>query len=180
MLTQKRLKELLHYNPNTGIFTWKVSGICNENAKSGSVAGVSCGQGYICTTIYSTQYSHQRLAWLYVYGYLPENIIDHKDRIKHHNWINNLREVSRQCNGRNRGNPINNTSGIKGITWCKSSNKWKVQIKVNKRIKYLGVYTLFTDAVCTRLAAEQCLNWEGCDSNSPAYQYVQRMLRETT
>lgn len=56
--------------------------------------------------------------------------------------------------------------------------KFKAQIAVNGKVKCLGTYTDFDEAVCTRLAAEQCLDWSGCDSNSPAYIYVQTLLKE--
>lgn len=69
-----------------------------------------------------------------------------------------------------------NTSGIKGVVWHKRHEKWMARIKVNGKLKYLGYYTDFDDAVCARLSAEQCLDWAGCDSSSPAYKHVQRML----
>jgi hypothetical protein len=36
--------------------------------------------------------------------------------------------------------PTNNTSGIKGVCWHKSTNRWYVQLQVNKKMKYLGIY----------------------------------------
>lgn len=111
------------------------------------------------------------------YGYWPENDIDHKDKIKHHNCIRNLRETSRQCNMRNMGNRKDNTSGVKGIHWDKLNKKWKTQISINRKRKTLGYYKDFDNAVCARLAGEQCVGWEGCDSNSPAYQYVKENIQ---
>jgi hypothetical protein len=115
-----------------------------------------------------------RLSWLYIHGYLPENDIDHIDRDPSNNRINNLREVSRQCNIRNTGNPINNTYGVKGVSWHKRRNKWIAQIVINKKQKHLGCYKNFNDAVIARYKAEKELNWSGCDSSSPAYQYLKQ------
>ena len=172
-LTQARLKELLHYDSETGIFKWKVK--LAQRVKIGDIAG-SDSHGYIGTGIEGVLYLNHRLAWLYVYGYFPENEIDHKDKIRYHNWISNLREATPQCNQRNTGNPKNNISGVKGVCRNKKTNKWQVKISLNNQTKYIGEYESFNEAVCTRLATEQCLDWNGCDSNSPAYQYVQNML----
>jgi len=169
----ERLKELLSYDHLTGIFLWKVS--VNSRAQKGDVAG-SDNEGYIHIRIDNKDYFAHRLAWLYEYGYFPENFLDHKDRIRHHNWIKNLREASQQCNLRNTGNRKNNKSGVKGICFYNPNQKWQAQIKVNGKNSHLGRFTDFTEAVAHRLAAEQCLNWSTCDSSSPAYQYIQKYL----
>lgn len=168
-LTQKRLKEVLNYDPLTGVFTWFKNR--SSRARAGGVAGYK-SNGYLKIRIDSGQYYAHRLAWLYIHGYLPENDMDHIDRIKYHNWIDNLRETSRSCNMRNTINRKDNISGVKGVSWNKETNKWRVQISVNSHNKNIGHFKSFDNAVCARLIAEQCLNWSGCDSNSPAYKYV--------
>lgn len=176
-LTQKRLKEILHYDPETGVFTWLVDR--GNNAVKGLTAGYLDQRGYIYIGISGKLYRAHRLAWLYMEGFFPRNIgIDHEDQIKHHNWWSNLRLASQQCNMRNCGNPKNNTSCVKGVCWDKWSQKWRARVRVLGKQIYLGLYKSFDNAVCARLAGEQCLNWEGCDSNSPAYKYVQNMLKE--
>lgn len=179
-ITQKELKRQLHYDPVTGIFTRKVS---NTNCvKIGDVAGSKNCQGYIDIWINNKPYRAHRLAWLYMYGYWPENTIDHKDnnpKHKHHNWISNLREASYQCQQRNQKNGKNNTSGIKGVCWSNKTKRWRVVIGINKKQHYLGVFKTFDEAVCHRLAAEQCLGWGNCDSNSSAYQYIKENIIET-
>ena len=118
-----------------------------------------------------------RLAWLYVYGYLPEGRLDHIDRIKDNNRIANLREAGQQCNRRNTGNPNNNTSGVKGVYWFNRDKVWRASIRINGKYIYLGRHNDFEEAVCHRFAAEQAEGWSGCDKSSPAYQYVMEMLR---
>lgn len=171
-ITYERLHEVLDYNKKTGIFVWLIS---RKGVKAGTVAG-SKQKGYLHIRIDWKLYKAHRLAWLYVYGYFPEHGLDHKDRIKHHNWIKNLREVSAQCNIRNTGNHATNISGVKGVHFHKAAQKWCAEIMVNKKSYYLGNYNSFDNAVCARLAGEQCLNWSNCDSSSPAYQYVQKMI----
>ena len=173
-LTQQKLKQYLNYDPLTGVFIWIVNR--SRNARAGSVAGC-LDQGYFRIMISGKPYKAHRLAWLYVYGYFPEHEIDHIDRNKSNNRINNLRHATHQCNMRNIGLRQDNTSGIKGVSWHKQHDKWQVHIKVNNKKYYLGHFTDFTEAVCTRLAAEQCLGWCSCDSNTSANQHVNN-LRE--
>jgi hypothetical protein len=167
-LTQKRLKEVLKYYPGSGIFTWRTTG----SGRKRKIAGCKDSYGYIIIRIDGKNYKAHRLAWLYVHGYFPENQIDHIDKNPSNNKINNLREVSNQCNLRNTGNPITNTSGVKGVSWHKSNNKWGAYIKISEKTKYLGCYKNFGDAVMARYQAEKKLDWSGCDSSSPAYQYL--------
>ncbi len=172
-ITYQQLKETLFYNKETGIFTWKIK---RKGIKK-SIAGYKDSQGYIIITIKKKRYKASRLAWLYVYGYFPENPIDHINQIRSDNRIKNLRVVSFQCNMRNRKVGKNNKTGISGIC-CETKGKgWRVFIYVNKKCKNLGTYEDFDEAVCARLEAEQCLDWNKCLSNSSAYQYVQKILK---
>ena len=179
-LTMEKLKEVIYYDHLTGLFYWKKH--MGSRARKGNVTGTQNKEGYIQIMVNRKIYYGHRLAWLYVHGYFPENDVDHIDRIRNHNWISNLRESSRQCNIRNTGNHKTNTSGVKGVYWCKESEKikkgkWNAKMSINRKTKNLGYYEDFEEAVCARLAGEQCLNWEGCNSNSPAYQYVSNMLK---
>lgn len=174
MLTQLRLKELLNYDPESGIFTWRVNR--RGMATAGSRAGYIQPSGYRYIKVDGKLYRASRLAWLFIEGYFPEHEIDHINRLRYDDRWKNLRHVTRQCNVRNCGNSRNNTSGIKGVGWFRQTEKWRVRIVVNKKSHSLGYYGDFNDAVCARLAAEQCLGWKGCDASSPAYRYVQRLL----
>jgi hypothetical protein len=172
-LTLKRLKEVLNYRED-GNFLWKISAGC---IKIGDIAGSSPNDNdYISTKIDGKGYYNHRLVWFWHYGYFPEGIVEHIDRVKYHNWVSNLREASKSCNMRNTGNTAANTSGVKGVCWIEQSNKWRVGICANKIGYSLGLFEDFDEAVCARLAAEQCLDWSNCDSNSPAYQYVQKII----
>jgi len=175
-LTQKKLKEVLEYNPKNRDFVWRVA--VAKRVAVGDVAGSKRPDGYIQIRVFGKDYLAHRLAWFYIHGYFPENGLDHKNRIRGDNRIGNLREVSQQCNLRNTGNPENNKSGVKGICWHTAGKKWHAKIKVNGKQKYLGLFDDFTEATAHRLAAEQCLNWSSCDSSSPAYKYIQNYLKD--
>lgn len=168
-ITQESIKEVLNYFSETGVFTWKVKP--HNEIKIGDEAGYLNG-GYVKIGVQGKMYLAHRLAWLYVYGYFPEHGIDHIDRIKHHNWISNLREVPMQCNQRNTGNRKDNISGIKGVCWQKQRQKWSAGIKINGKDVFLGYHSTKMDAAKARLKAEQEHRWSNCDSSSPAYQYV--------
>ena len=89
-LTQERLKELMYYDPETGIFTWKVKRA--RNASAANIAGTKDKDGYIIIHIDKKAHKSHRLAWLYMEGYLPYGIdIDHKDQDKQNNKWDNLR-----------------------------------------------------------------------------------------
>lgn len=131
-LTQARLKELLHYDPDTGVWTWRVD--CGRlNPKPGDVAGGLSAQGYWVLRVERRAYAAHRLAFLYMTGHLPADKVDHMDGDGLNNRWSNLRECSDAQNGCNRGANRNNTSGFKGVTWSRARRKWIAQITVNRR-----------------------------------------------
>lgn len=177
MLRQTHLKHRLHYNKKTGIFKWNNLNPYANSIKSGCVAGWKHDK-YISISIDGKGYLAHRLAWLWVYGYLPENPIDHINRNGSDNRITNLREASHSCNMRNIGTRKDNKSGIRGVQYHKPLKKWIPRITVLGKKYHLGVFENLTEAVAHRLAAEQCLDWPGCDFSSPAYYYIQEYLRK--
>lgn len=168
--TKRSIIDLL-YDKHTGEFTWK---------SSGEPAGSTSAAGYVSINIDGKRYPAHRLAWYITYGYFPEHEIDHVNRDPSDNRLANLREASRQCNARNMDNPSDNRSGVKGVSYCRTNRKWRATIAVNRRNYNLGTYEDFADAVCARFAAEQCLNWHGCDSDSPAYRWVKENVYGNT
>jgi len=170
MLTQERVRELFDYNPDTGDLIRRIT--TASRAIAGDKVGNKHPTGYLLTGIDGNLYPNHRIIWLWYYGYMPENDIDHKDRIKSNNRLCNLREVSKVCNSRNTGNRVNTKSGVKGVCWYKRDNKWRVQGCINGKTHTIGYHTNFDEAVCHRLAFEQCVGWEGCDSSSPAFKYI--------
>lgn len=173
MITQKELRKILHYDARRGVWRWRVG---RGTAGKGGIAGTLYHTGYRLIQVNGKRYNSSRLAWFYIRGYLPEHEVDHINRNPSDDRWCNLREASRQCNIRNRGMFKNNTSGVKGVSWCKQTGKWQAYIAVSGKLKHLGRHADFTEAVAHRLATEQCLGWEGCESSSPAFQYIQNYL----
>ena len=147
-----KLKELYSYDKDTGVFTRRID--VTYNAKAGDVAGSKLTNGYLALSVNGKQYLAHRMAWLYTYGELPDDSIDHINHDKTDNRIENLREVTQQGNARNALMQSNNTSGCRGVTWCKTKHRWKARIKIDGKDKALGSYVDFSDAVDARKNAE--------------------------
>jgi len=158
-----KLHELFYYNPITGLLIRR---------KSNKVVGTITDNGYLTVGIEGKIYRVHRVAWCMHHGYWPENEIDHINRIRHDNRIENLREVSHACNLRNAKLASNNSSGIRGVYWEKKSKKWRAFIEVNKKRIGLGSYKNIENAVIARFLSELEHNWNVCDKNSTAYQYL--------
>jgi len=137
MLTQERLKELLHYNSDNGQFTWIKT--TSPRVKVGDIASFRSHK-HLYIGVDGKKYGAHRLAWLYVYGVMPKELIDHIDRNPANNAINNLREATQKQNLHNMEKPIHNTSGYKGVHFHKGSKKWRAVVTVNNKPKHLGLY----------------------------------------
>lgn len=173
-LTQKRVRELLDYDPETGLLTWKVNR--RGSAKAGDAIKSVDWYGYVRLAIDSRTYPAHRVIWLWYYGYLPENQVDHINRVRADNRLCNLREVSRSCNRRNSCVPRSNTSGVKGVKAGKHS--YRAFITIDSRSVHIKGTKDFTEAVAHRLAAEQCLGYSSCDNQSSAFVYMQNYIKE--
>jgi hypothetical protein len=143
-LSQEDLKINLIYDKDTGVFTWKKSN--NSKIKVGYIAGGYDSYGYKTIKINNKLFKAHRLAWLYVYGVMPINNIDHINGIKDDNRILNLRECTQQTNNYNSSIRKDNKSGIKGITFDKKSNKWRANIRVDGEQIHLGLFSHVLDA----------------------------------
>lgn len=133
-ISQEELRRMLDYDPETGVFTRHVSG---------RIAGTVRPDGYNQISVNKKLYLAHRLAWVYIYGAIPDGLdIDHKNRIKTENWIENLRCVTHSINLQNQRRPrLGNTSGYLGVYWRKDAKKWQAQITTNGINKYLGLFS---------------------------------------
>lgn len=150
-ITQSRLKELLYYSEQFGIFVWKKS---RGTVSAGSIAGSLDHHGYIQIKVDGRAYLAHRLAFLYMDGHFPADDTDHIKGIKTDNRWPKLRAVSHADNGRNQKRPTTNTSGFIGISWHKLANKWQAYIKISGRVKHLGLFNDISSAVKARTEAE--------------------------
>ncbi len=150
MITQSRLKELMHYCPGSGKFTRLSCPISRVGNKS-----VINGKPYLVIGIAGYSLLAHRLAWLYMSGSFPPDEIDHIDGNGMNNKLSNLRAVSKAENRRNKRRYSSNTSGYNGIFWCKHAKKWIARIRVCGDRINLGSYGSLLDAVAARIRADK-------------------------
>lgn len=136
-LTVKALRELLNYDPKTGVFTYKVKRRYQIH-NVGDVAGSVREGRYLVIKINNFAFYAHRLAWLYINGVWPEEMIDHINGNKLDNRFSNLRLATRSQNASNTSRRRTNSSGYKGVV--KYKNKWKAQITHKQKVHYLGLY----------------------------------------
>ena len=150
-LSQSTLKELVHYNPTTGVFVRRAaSGTAKDGDPMGCVA-----HGYLQASVNGKPYLLHRLAFLYMTGSFPPDQVDHINHKRDDNrWIN-LRHATRTENLRNATLSNSNTSGHTGVYWNKASNKWNAMIQINGTLKHLGFFDDKNEAIATRKAANK-------------------------
>jgi len=151
--TQEILKKLLHYGPETGVFTWRVT--ITGCVDPGDVAGYVDGDGYRYIKMSGKKCKAHRLAWLYMYGHFPPDQTDHINQDPSDNRLVNLRSVSFEKNMQNKKLPANNTSGLMGVGFCKRENKWLARITVSKKHIDLGYYPPDFEGKMMALAARK-------------------------
>ncbi len=156
ILTAERLRALLSYDKDTGIFIWLV--YRTGTAPAGSIAGCH-HEGYRKIRIDRNTYAAHRLAWLHVYGVWPSMLIDHINADKSDNRILNLRDVNHTANAQNSIRVrSHSTTGFLGVSVHKSVHrvkKYVARITVSKRKVHLGYFTTAEEASAVYLAAKR-------------------------
>lgn len=155
-LTAQRLRELLHYDPETGVFTWRISR--GPKAPTGAIAGgIHKARGYWRIRLDDDLYYGHQLAWLHVHGEWPAHSIDHLDGNRTNNRIVNLRDVSNRINSQNRRRATPNTrSGFLGV--APNGSGWMALIKCNGKTNYLGTFRKAEDAHAAYVEAKRALH----------------------
>lgn len=132
-ITQAELKDIMHYDGETGIFT-RIKKTARRQ-KIGEIVGVNCKNGYLKCGIKNKEYYLHTLAWLYVYGYLSEQL-DHINHDRKDNRISNLRIATKLLNSKNHSISKANTSGVTGVQYIPKKKVWLAQIcHLYKRIR---------------------------------------------
>jgi hypothetical protein len=149
-ITAARVRAILDYNPETGLFRWKrrpVDDFVNERACkiwntrfAGSVAGSMRADGYIHIHIDYKLYMAHRLAWLYVLGEWPHDEIDHADCIRSNNTFSNIRAATSTQNKANRSVSSVSVSKLKGAMWDNRRKKWRSEIRLDSKQKHIGYF----------------------------------------
>jgi len=169
IISQETLRELLRYDPETGIFTWRnrsTRWFNNENSRKawnnrhqGKTTGCHNGQGYLVIGVFYHLYRAHRLACLYMTGRFPEEEMDHINGIRDDNRWGNLRPVTRKENCKNMSMRSDNTSGVVGVRWNRDLKKWRAEIRIDGKTRHIGVFTDKAAATLARKATEADLGF---------------------
>lgn len=165
MVTLERLKDLLSYDPESGLFNWKIP-MNRGQIKEGDVAGYLHKQtGYVIIGIDGLVYSAHTLAWFYMTGEWVKGL-DHINRVKSDNKFDNLRKADASEQIANTSLRRDNTSGVKGVYYDSRRNKFQTEIHFKGKKYYLGAYDTIEEAACvvydkrTELHGEFfCIGW---------------------
>lgn len=153
-LTADRLRDVLHYDPETGVFTWRQS---RGGVRVGDPAGMD-ERGYRRIMIGGRFYFAHRLAWLYVTGSWPLDLIDHRNGVGDDNRWANLRECNTAQNAQNISSKTRARSGLKGVYWHAQRQKWQAQIEHLGKKMSLGLYLSKEEAHSAYLKAKAKLH----------------------
>ena len=156
-LTAARLRELLHYDPETGVFTWRVTR-CGR-AMAGARAGRKSGN-YWSINIERKTHKAARLAWLYVTGSWPVGVVDHRDTDKMNNRWLNLRDIPQPVNLQNqrRAHANNRSAGLLGVSKYQINGKFQARIQVDGKSRSLGYFKTADEAHAAYLKAKRELH----------------------
>lgn len=160
-LTAARLREVLKYDPVTGLFVNLVTR--SNSSKAGQVIGaLDNSTGYLKLGLDGKTYNLHRLAWLHVHGEWPEGQIDHINGIRSDNRFCNLRDVPQRMNLQNRRSATSGSkSGLLGVYWHGHSRLWHAVIGASGKTHSLGYFKDKHEAHAAYLAAKRRLH-EGC------------------
>jgi len=155
--TSEQLKEILNYDPKTGVFTRRKPW---GSRKIGDVPGSLSKYGYWQIGVFNQTYGAQVLAWLYVYGEWPSTLVDHFNGNRLDNRIENLRLLDYSTNVLKGQIRTINTSGVKGVHFSlqhskRPSNKpWCANIAISGKRIFLGCFATLQEATLARKKAE--------------------------
>lgn len=136
MITQRDLKNILDYDPLTGIFTRKIPKL---SRRTSGIAGTLKPNGYIQISISRKCYLAHRLAWLWMTGSWPVEV-DHKNTVRSDNRWDNLRDATRSLNMQNQRTASRRSlTGLLGVNKL-PNNRFAANIEINGARHYLGSY----------------------------------------
>lgn len=160
-LTAERLKELLNYDKDTGVFTRIVQRGRQRRLAPGTKAGYQHGV-YWRINVYGEIYSAHRLAWFYAHGEWPKQEIDHINGDKSDNRLCNLRDVPKSINMQNKqAAHVGSVSGFLGVSFKKDRSKWLAHIGRDGKRLHIGYFSTPEAAHAAYIEAKRRLH-PGC------------------
>jgi hypothetical protein len=152
LITAERVRELVSYDPETGLFFWRQR---EHGPRAGTQTGKPRHDGYCRVFLDGRSYLAHRLAWLITYDVWPAVDVDHIDGNPSNNRIANLRSTSRSQNLYNQKLPVNNKTGRKGVCFDPARGLYAAYITVGKKRIPLGRFAKLETAIEVRAEAEK-------------------------
>lgn len=160
------LRELLQYDPETGVLVWRARNSGSKQDKNFNARFLgkpaltaNVGNGYLHGEIVGHRVLAHRVVWAFVHGEWPDGQIDHINGDRADNRIANLRVVTAAGNAQNLALRLSNKSGAHGVTFCKRRSKWRARVNVFGSERHLGEFRNIEDAIRARKLAEQALGY---------------------
>ena len=178
-LTAQRLRELLEYDPETGVFKWRIAK--RGPARRGSQAGSVARDGYVLIGVDGRRYLAHRLAWLHVHGEWPRYEIDHVNGDRADNRLPNLRVATLRVNRSNR-RPAqrNSATGVRGVDYLADRRQYRVRIGINGKRVHGGYHDTLEEAADAAIELRKKLyrppGRTGGDEDRPRAQRRHRLL----
>lgn len=138
----ERLRQLLQYEPDTGLIRWKVP---RNRMLAGKIAGWPDNNGYIRILVDGKKHWAHHVAWAMYHGEWSPHLVDHKNHNKSDNRIENLRPATYSQNSQNKRVSKRNKFGLKGVT-IRPSGRYTATICINRRNKVLGTFATKEEA----------------------------------
>jgi len=159
LLTAMRLRSLIRYDPETGLFTNLVTR--GSRAIAGAIAGSPDADGYLQIKIDGENLKAHRLAFLYMTGEWPVDLVDHRNGVVSDNRWDNLRNATPITNSQNKHKAYSsNELGILGVSYDKARCKYIAQLAIEGRQTNLGRFDTAAAAEAAYIAAKR-LHHEG-------------------
>ena len=153
-LIYEEVARLFTYDRETGVLYWRIRNRNTIRHKyvAGSIKGNKEGYGQV--RIGKKTYLEHRIIMMLCFGHIPDNAeIDHINHVRDDNRLSNLRFVTQGENHKNKSVSSNNTTGVTGVYFNKSQNKFMALIGVNRQLHYLGLYNTLEEAAAARAEA---------------------------
>lgn len=153
------MREMLHYDPETGIFIWRKHPYKGRAAVGDRAGSPNPVTGYRFIGIDGEVYAEHQMAWLYFHGTVPESILDHVNGEPADNRIANLRYATASQNNANRRRHKSNKSGFKGVS-ASGFGGFMAQAKKDKKQYYFGTFKTAEEAHAAYVAGVAALHGE--------------------
>lgn len=157
MLEYREALKLFRYDYETGVlyWRWRVNSRVPKTLEAG-MQRKSNSDGYLNVHVQGRLYPAHRIVMLMCYGFYGEGLeVDHINHVRNDNRLCNLRFVTRSENSKNQSVSSKSTTGVTGVYFSKSRNKFIAQIKVNRQVHYLGCYNTLEEVTEARRQADR-------------------------